>query len=189
MLKRFILTLFTISLFGLAHLGIWSHPALASPVPQFSSVSRSSTLNTSQYLSSSTSDLGGDRLDTTFAQSHALLTHIAMVSRNLYHLALMNQWHEAKSLVPPISKLVGNLSSRGFPDAEITQLQSYVSDLQGAIATKNYQTILDANQLSFLATGMAVQMDQSMPMEVVKLDYYAHELSPWVQIGKGATRI
>lgn len=194
MLKRLILMLCATAFFALSNMATFPHSALATSISKNKNVLQDN-LNTvvveipvAQFISNSSPELERDHLGSIADQrqmvaTHTLLVQLAAYSKQLYSLAHVNQWQEAKHQVQPISQLIEKLSDQGFPSAELTQLQSYLSDLQGAVAANSHQALLDANQLAFLATSKAVQMDQSMPMEMVNLDYYTHALDPWVKMG------
>jgi hypothetical protein len=192
MLKRLIFIFCATAFFALSNIVPGTNAALATSIPQ---TVLQNDLNaivvevpTAQFATNLDTVMGRDDSGVIADQrrlvaTHSLLTQLAARSRQLYSLAHLNQWQEAKHQVQPMSQLIEKLSYQEFPSAELTQLQSYLLDLQGAVAANSHQALLDANQLAFLATSKAVQMDQSMPMEVVNLDYYTHALDPWVKMG------
>lgn len=192
MFKRFISMLWAAVFFGLANIVTLPHPALAISSSQDISQEAFNAISVDMPIFQSTAIFRTDRnqngLQSIANQrqaiaTHILLTQLAADSRQLYSLAHLNQWQAAEHQVRPMSQMIEKLSNLGFPNADLTQLQSYLSDLQGAVAANSHQALLDANQLAFLATTKAVQMDRSMPMEVVNLDYFTHALEPWVKMG------
>jgi hypothetical protein len=192
MFKRFISMLWAAAFFGLVNVVALPHSALAISSSPFSPQKALTAVSMDMPIFQPTVPFGPDRGQNSILSIadqrqalavHSLLTQLAADSRQLYSLAHLNQWLEAGHQVQPMSQLIEKLSDLEFPRADLTQLQSYLLDLQGAVAANSHQTLLDANQLAFLATTKAVQMDRSMPIEVINLDYYTHSLDPWVKMG------
>jgi hypothetical protein len=192
MLKRLIFIFCATVFFAFSNLVSWTDAALATSISQsllqddLNAIvveNPTARFTTNVDVAMGRNDVGAIADQRRMVATHSLLTQLADYSRQLYSLAHLNQWQEAKQQVQPMSQLIEKLSYQELPSAELTQLQSYLLDLQGAVAANSHQTLLDANQLAFLATSKAVQMDQSMPMEVVNLDYYTHALDPWVKMG------
>lgn len=102
---------------------------------------------------------------------------------NLYDLAKANDWKKADaklaSLKEAVKKVHADATNNGAAE---DRLDANVSALERAVTAKDRQaTMREANQVTFSVAEMTTAYKLTVPVEVVKLDYYGRELEIWAE--------
>jgi hypothetical protein len=95
-------------------------------------------------------------------------------AENVYDFAKLKDWTKANEKLTSLEKSVGELKAK---DLAVPQLVEATNSLATAVKSKNeIDAMREANQATFLVAEATTKYNLTVPVEIVKLDYYGREI-------------
>jgi hypothetical protein len=111
------------------------------------------------------------------------LANAGEYGENIYDYAKANDWKNAGVKLAALKDAAGKVRTEvKNKSAAVDRLDGQVAALDRAVAAKDRQaTMREANQVTLDVANMTAAYKLSVPVDVVKLDYYGRELEVWAQ--------
>jgi hypothetical protein len=111
------------------------------------------------------------------------LSNAGEYGENVYDYAKANDWKNANTKVAALKDAVKTVRTDvKKQSAAVDRLDGNVSALDRAVTAKDRQTAMrEANQVTIDVADMTAAYKLTVPVEVIRLDYYGRELEVWAQ--------
>src|SRR6267142_3402260 len=107
----------------------------------------------------------------------AAVNDIGTYGEDLYDQAKTSNWVAAKAYLDSLHAATTNLPRTDQIQSQRSQLDSTITALDQAVASRNSAAALEAaNRITFLSAQMTTPYHGATPTEVLLLDYYGREL-------------
>ena len=113
----------------------------------------------------------------------ASLANAGEYGENIYDYAKANDWKHAEIKLAALKEAIKQMRAEvKKQSAAVDSLETDVAALGRAVAAKDrHATVREANQVTFDVANMTAAYKLSVPVEVIKLDYYGRELEVWAE--------
>jgi hypothetical protein len=110
----------------------------------------------------------------------AAVNEVGTYGEDLYDQAKTPNWVAAKAYLDSLHTAATNLPRTDQIQSQRSQLDSAITALDQAVASRNSAAALEAaNRITFLSAQMTTPYHGATPTEVLLLDYYGRELDIW----------
>ncbi len=110
----------------------------------------------------------------------AAVNDVGTYGEDLYDQAKTANWVAAKAYLDSLHTAATNLPRTDQIQSQRSQLNSAITALDQAVASRNSEAALEAaNRITFLSAQMTTPYHGATPTEVLLLDYYGRELDIW----------
>jgi hypothetical protein len=127
---------------------------------------------------------------TTAESVPASLASAGEYGENIYDYAKMSDWKNANAKLTALKEAVTQVRADAKSQSvAVDLLDGNFAALYMAVSSKDRQAAMrEANQVTLDVANMTTAYKLSVPVEVVRLDYYGRELEVWAQ-AKDANRL